>query len=418
MAYQAAAAPAAAAPLSDLSAQFPSRSAADVLRATADYAEANQLDSLDVYGEGAAVQRLEQDVAAKLGKQRALWFPTGSSAQVCALRSHISLARCTGEYLPLPRCSGGDSKPSVALHPTSHILHHDCLRHGANQDDSCEAHRCQNLPEFNVVTFGKIARAASFVDVSKAIKSAEEDDKERIYVVVLELPQRMNGGAVISFSDLAMVRAICTAKKIALHMDGARLWEVQPYYDRPFSEICEFFDSVYVSFYKGMGGISGAMLLGKSDFIEVAREARDCLGAKMFCATPYTLHCHKQFTELVDTFGTRLQRLREMVKIIKEEVEAHAPGKVWFDPKEPQSCMIHVYLKLDQRAEKELEAAHQLVMNDHRVRLWNRMRGPGHSNPGEACYFEWSMGPANAAISDDLVRSAWQAFLQDFYKPQ
>eukprot|EP00929_Paragymnodinium_shiwhaense_P124414 TRINITY_DN9981_c0_g1_i5.p1 TRINITY_DN9981_c0_g1~~TRINITY_DN9981_c0_g1_i5.p1 ORF type:complete len:280 (-),score=30.93 TRINITY_DN9981_c0_g1_i5:202-1041(-) len=216
----------------------------------------------------------------------------------------------------------------------------------------------------------------------------------------------------------SQVRAICTAKKIALHMDGARLWEVQPYYDRPFSEICEFFDSVYVSFYKGMGGISGAMLLGKSDFIEVAREARDCLGAKMFCATPYTLHCHKQFTELVDTFGTRLQRLREMVKIIKEEVEAHAPGKVWFDPKEPQSCMIHVYLKLDQRAEKELEAAHQLVMNDHRVRLWNRMRGPGHSNPGEACYFEWSMGPANAAISDDLVRSAWQAFLQDFYKPQ
>jgi threonine aldolase len=68
-------------------------------------------------------------------------------------------------------------------------------------------------------------------------------------------------------------------------MDGARLWEAQPYYARPFSEICAQFDSVYVSFYKGIGALSGAMLVGDRPFMQRALAERHRLGGQ-----PYVLH--------------------------------------------------------------------------------------------------------------------------------
>ena len=45
-------------------------------------------------------------------------------------------------------------------------------------------------------------------------------------------------------------------------MDGARLWECTPYYGRTLAEIAGLFDTVYVSFYKGLGGLAGSALAG------------------------------------------------------------------------------------------------------------------------------------------------------------
>ena len=69
-------------------------------------------------------------------------------------------------------------------------------------------------------------------------------------VVIVELPQRENGGATTSWSDLLAMRKWADRNEVALHLDGARLWEVQPYYGRSYAEICALFDTVYVSFYK------------------------------------------------------------------------------------------------------------------------------------------------------------------------
>jgi threonine aldolase len=51
-----------------------------------------------------------------------------------------------------------------------------------------------------------------------------------------------------------------------------RLWEASAGYEQSVSEICALFDSVYVSYYKGLGGLTGAMLLGKFPFIADSRE--------------------------------------------------------------------------------------------------------------------------------------------------
>jgi threonine aldolase len=58
---------------------------------------------------------------------------------------------------------------------------------------------------------------------------------------------------------------------VALHLDGARLWECRPFYGRDYAQIAGLFDSVYVSFYKTLGGIAGAALAGPADVIAEAR---------------------------------------------------------------------------------------------------------------------------------------------------
>ena len=73
---------------------------------------------------------------------------------------------------------------------------------------------------------------------------------------------------------------------IPLHMDGARLWESRAFYGRPYAEIAEGFASVYVSAYKGLGGIAGAVLAGDEDFIAEARLWRRRMGGTLIHQSP------------------------------------------------------------------------------------------------------------------------------------
>ena len=78
--------------------------------------------------------------------------------------------------------------------------------------------------------------------------------------VLLELPLRDAGCLLPEWHDLRRSRR-GRASWAPVHLDGARIWESQPYYDRPLAEIAGLADSVYVSFYKGLGGLAGACLL-------------------------------------------------------------------------------------------------------------------------------------------------------------
>jgi threonine aldolase len=76
----------------------------------------------------------------------------------------------------------------------------------------------------------------------------------------LELPQREIGGLLPEWDDLVAQAAWTRERGIALHLDGARLWEAAPFYERSYAEIAGLFDSVYVSFYKGLGALAGPRL--------------------------------------------------------------------------------------------------------------------------------------------------------------
>eukprot|EP00041_Stephanoeca_diplocostata_P024117 m.603844 g.603844 ORF g.603844 m.603844 type:complete len:297 (-) comp22456_c0_seq14:1519-2409(-) len=195
----------------------------------------------------------------------------------CAYGSHTHL-------LVLTSCVG---MPLMQVHWTSHLVHLTHLFDGSVQREQFSRLAQHNFFGLQVVPFGVMHKVASYNDVKVRL----QDDSWSPAAIVIEIPQRMNGGATITFDDLRQLRSVCTRKGIHMHMDGARLWEAQPHYGRSISDICALFDSVYVSFYKGLGAMAGAMLCGSEAFVDAAREWRHRLGGQPFTFSPAWIDC-------------------------------------------------------------------------------------------------------------------------------
>jgi len=227
----------------------PLRSMRESLLALADAPEAAL--PLDVYGEGEAMQALEADVAALLGKPAAVFFHKGVAAQLAALRVW---------------CGEGDGP--VALHPQSHIA-------------IDEADAFEKLLGLRGLRIGHADEVLTVAEL--------EALPETPAVVVVELPLRRGGYRLPQWSDLVALSAWCRDRYIALHFDGARLWEAAAHYGRPLAEIAALADSVYVSFYKGLGGLAGCVLAGSEDFIARTAPWKTRLAGNVFTQYPFVL---------------------------------------------------------------------------------------------------------------------------------
>ena len=414
----------------DLSSQRAPVSAASTLRDLAEVADSKNLSHFDVYGAGSALQDFEGRVAEILGKPAAAFFPTGTCAQHAALLALSSGTAHLGVGL-----GKGFARPTVALHPTSHLVFLDCLRDGHTQLATFEERARANLPDFEVHAVGDMWRELRLADVEAALRIPSPCGvaAPAIRVLVIELPQRMNGGKTAPLEELREISALCRQKGVKLHCDGARLWEVAPYYGVPCATLASLFDSVYVSFYKGVGALSGAMLAGSAQLVADAKVWQKRRGSNAFTFGPAALSCECHLERALDGtvlgFDERLDWLRRMAatvtSVAAEAGNSAAAPFFFFDPPTPQSAMVHGYLKGDAPL---LEAAHERARERTGVRLWNALRGRGHAalpqmgggaRPVEEVdavgwqYFEWSAGPANAAIPEEVAERGWRAFFAE-----
>lgn len=209
----------------------------------------------DQYCHGEWIQGFEQEVATLMGKARGLFVVTGTQAQQCAIQAHAELGAVASHKL-------------FAAHPTSHLL--------LSEEDAYK-----HLSGFDAMEIGDANVPLTAAAAREAFAKAERLPS----VLLVEVPQRNNGGATISYSELVELRGVCDEYDVRLHMDGARLWEAQPAFRRTFAEICDLFDSLYLSFYKGIGAAVGAMLCGTADFIERAAVWRVRYGGRMVSIT-------------------------------------------------------------------------------------------------------------------------------------
>jgi threonine aldolase len=262
---------------------------------------ADDLD-IDWYGEGGAVTVLETEVRELLGKPAAVFMPSGTMAQQIALRIH---ADRRGRHV-------------VAFHPTCHLeLHED------------KAY--QRL-------HGLIGRPVG--DASELITLAHlEAVHEPLAALLIELPQRDIGGQLPAWKDLVAQVAYTRKRGAAVHLDGARLWQCGPFYARPIAEIAALFDSVYVSFYKDLGGLAGSMLLGDEDLIAEAREWRHRHGGTLFRLWPYAAAGLAGLRERLP----RMQAYVDHARAIASEV-GRIDG-VSIVPEPPQTPMMHLHLR-------------------------------------------------------------------------
>jgi threonine aldolase len=127
-------------------------------------------------------------------------------------------------------------------------------------------------------------------------------------------------------------------------MDGARLWECGPFYGRTLAQIAALFDTVYVSFYKGLGGVSGGMLLGPEDFIAEAREWRHRHGGTLFGMWPYA-------APALAGLRTRLPRMKAAYEHgLAIAAALRGVDGVALTPDPPQVPMMHITLRTTEKA--------------------------------------------------------------------
>ncbi|HZU12371.1 MAG TPA: beta-eliminating lyase-related protein [Chloroflexota bacterium] len=327
---------------------------AEVLAALAGAAEQDEIG--DQYGSGEVVAAFEAEVAAILGKEAAVFMPSGTMAQQIALRIW----------------SEQKGTRTVAFHPMTHLETH-------------EEKAYQMLHGLHAILVGDRNRLLTREDLDAVA--------EPIAALLLELPQRDIGGQLPAWDDLIAQVDWAHERGAFVHMDGARLWETAPFYRRSYAEIAAPFDSVYVSFYKTLGALAGAMLAGPNAFIKEARVWRRRHGGDLFQFYPYVISARTQL-------HTQLDRIPEFVERAQAlgEVLAGIEG-VRVQPDPPQTNMMHVFLAGER--EQLLQRAQEIAHED-RVLLFRRLTPT--DVPGW-CMVELAISDDAPGLSADEVRA-------------
>lgn len=204
----------------------------------------------DQYGEDPTVNLLEQRAAALLGKEAAVYVPSGTMGNLSALLAH---------------CGRGDE---AIVGDESHILWFE----------SGGASTLGGIPSFQLRTdrWGRL----DLDDVANAIR-ANRPGYPRTGVVCLENTHNRCGGVVLDTGYMRSVRELAHDRGVPVHLDGARIFNAAAYLGISASDIAAEVDSVQFCLSKGLAAPVGSLVAGTAGFIERVRSQRKVLGGAM-----------------------------------------------------------------------------------------------------------------------------------------
>jgi threonine aldolase len=228
----------------------------------------------DSYSLGGIVEELESRFARLLGKERAIFMPTGTLANHMAVRA----------------LAGGPSR--VVVQEDSHFY----------QDEGDCAQTLSNLTLMPLAA-GRATFTAD--DVQRVIDQTKAGRVvSRVSVVAIESPVRRKQGERFDGAELKKIIELARREGIRLHLDGARLFLQAAYTKEHVAEYARPFDTVYVSLYKYFNAASGAILAGPRDIIDGMYHGRRMFGGGLNHAWPFALVA----LHYVDGFGDRYSR--------------------------------------------------------------------------------------------------------------
>ena len=271
---------------------------ADALRALADHPSA--AEPPDVYGAGGAASLLEKRTAELLGKPGAMFCIKGMIAQMAVLRAASEQA-CTR---------------NIVVHPMSHI----------ELDEEGALWRLHNL---HPIRLGKYA------PFTLAQLQAVTDP---IAAIVVELPLRRSGYRLPPLDELRAISAWARERRIHLHFDGARLWEAAAGYGTSLDELASLADSVYVSFYKGLGGLGGAAVVGEEAFIHSLAVWKTRHGGNLYRVFPYAISALAGLEKHQPRMPLYVERARQLAERLGGD------GRIKITPEHPKVNAFHLLL--------------------------------------------------------------------------
>jgi threonine aldolase len=248
----------------------------------------------DIYLEGGCVEELEKQFARLLGKEAALFLPTGTLANHLAIRVQ----------------SGAKSR--VLVQAESHVYRDtlDCV---------------QTLSHLNLVPLASGKATFPIAEVEESYKQASDKPYPmRVGAISIECPVRRRAGEAFDFAEMKRIAAFARKHEIKMHLDGARLFIASAYTNVTPAEYAALFDTVYISLYKYFNAGSGAILAGPGAVIEEVAHYRKVFGGGMCMGWPYAavaLHYFNGFSE-------RFQKAVATSKALFAQLEKHPRFKV------------------------------------------------------------------------------------------
>ncbi|EJL25404.1 low specificity L-threonine aldolase [Brevibacillus sp. BC25] len=316
----------------------------------------------DMYGSGELIENFQHKMAEYLGKESAVFFPSGTMAQQIALRIW----------------SDEKGIKKVAYHPLCHL----------------EIHEEDGLKELHQIEAVLLADKDSVIGLDDVL--GMDDD---IACLLLELPQREIGGQLPAYEDLEAISRYCREKGIRLHLDGARLLEILPYYQKSADEVCALFDSVYVSFYKGIGGIAGAILAGDEDFTKQSKVWKRRHGGDLISLYPYIVTAEYHFEQRKHKFSQYFEDAKELAALYNQ-----CQG-ISTRPAVPVSNMFHVHADLPK---EELERIMVSLSEETGIGFTHYVRQDDESSSS----YEVSIGDRYAMIPKEELGLAFEKLNQ------
>jgi threonine aldolase len=213
----------------------------------------------DSYSLGGVVEQLEDACARVLGKERAIFMPTGTLANHMAVRA----------------LAGGPSR--VIVQEDSHFY----------QDEGDCAQTLSNLTLMPLAPGKATCTADDVQHVLDQTRGARV--VSRVSVIAVETPVRRKQGERFDDGELAKIVALARREGIKLHLDGARLFLQAAYTGQSVADFARPFDTVYVSMYKYFNAASGAILAGPREVIDGMYHGRRMFGGGLSSVWPFAM---------------------------------------------------------------------------------------------------------------------------------
>lgn len=211
----------------------------------------------DSYSRGGVVATLETRMAQLLGKERAVFMPTGTLANHLALRS---------------LCASRGRR--VITQAESHLV---------NDSGDC----AQTLSNLNLIPLAPGQSCFTEQDVQEVLARARNG---KVYTPVgsisIESPVRRLDNVAIPLDELKKITEAARSAGLGSHLDGARLPLYSPHFNVAPSAVAELFDTVYVSLYKCFSAPAGAILAGPASLLDGIYHSRRMFGGGMNAAWP------------------------------------------------------------------------------------------------------------------------------------
>jgi threonine aldolase len=205
----------------------------------------------DVYGEDPTINRLQELAAARMGKEAALFVPSGTMGNAAAMLTHAGRGR------------------AVIVGDESHVYHYEVG--GASTLGGSPMWVVSTHPD-------------GMLDLDEVRAGIADESDEHVAATALlciENTHNRCGGTVLSVEQVERLAELAHAHGIAIHMDGARIFNAAVALGIPVSDLARPLDSVMFCLSKGLSAPVGSMLVGSKEFIRRAHRTRKLLGGGM-----------------------------------------------------------------------------------------------------------------------------------------